>query len=450
MRGHLLVMDSDPGDLRALGVWAEERGFSIEHSPSGVLPTQRPGAALVPIGANNRAELAVLRARWPGLPVIVLAADPDPSRIVAAVRAGADDVAEKPIDPRQLQEILERLEPREGVVVVSSPTEGDATRALRKSENPALHRLMDVVDRAAKTDLTVLIRGESGTGKELVARSLHEQSDRARGPFVKVNCAALPSELLESELFGFERGAFTGAEKRKLGKFEHAEGGTIFLDEIGEMELPLQAKLLQVLQDGAFCRLGGQGDVRVDTRIVTATNRDLEAEVAHGKFREDLFFRINALNVWVPPLRERKEDLANLAEGFAERFAEEYGKAVPVLTEGFREELLAYAWPGNVRELENLIRRFVVLGGKSSIREEMGQKKHTETVGDGSSGRNQAGAVAGLKILAKRAAQTAERRVMEAVLQETRWNRKEAARRLSISYKALLYKMKENGLREDG
>jgi two-component system response regulator AtoC len=287
-----------------------------------------------------------------------------------------------------------------------------------------------------------------------VARTLHRLSSRHDKPFVKVNCAALPSELLESELFGFEKGAFTGAQKRKLGKFEFANGGTIFLDEIGEMSPPLQAKLLQVLQDGEFSRLGGERDVQVDTRVLAATNRDLEEAVAKGEFREDLFYRLNVVTVTLPPLRERGPAVAFLIEHFLEKFAREYKKTPKALSPEAMATLLAYPWPGNVRELENMLRRIVVLGSEQAVIQELAARtpKAVDRESDGAvvaellTPEFANGGSLDLKAIAKRAAAVAEKRVIARVLEQTRWNRKEAAERLQISYKALLYKMKDCGL----
>jgi two-component system, NtrC family, response regulator AtoC len=324
-------------------------------------------------------------------------------------------------------------------------------------DDPKMREVRDIIKQVADTDITVLVRGESGTGKELVARALHRLSSRVDRPFVKVNCAALPSELLESELFGFEKGAFTGAQRRKLGKFEYANHGTIFLDEISEMHPALQAKLLQVLQDGEFSRLGGESDVHVDTRVIAATNRNLEQAVADGSFREDLFYRLNVVTTQLPPLRERKDAIPLLVDHFLNMYNRQYGKSVKQLQPETLERFHAYHWPGNVRELENMVKRMVVLGNEPALLEEIthriglnGPSAEAESPFDLESlgGDLADGKGVDLKAIAKRAAQIAEKRVIERVLDQTRWNRKEAAERLQISYKALLYKMKENGLSE--
>jgi two-component system response regulator AtoC len=311
--------------------------------------------------------------------------------------------------------------------------------------------------------VTVLIHGESGVGKEVVSRTVHELSSRASERFVKVNCAALPEELLESELFGYERGAFTGASARKPGKFEVANGGTMFLDEIGEMSPKLQAKLLQVLQDGEFSRLGGDSDVRVDVRVVTATNRNLEEMVQRGAFREDLYYRINVVNVWVPPLRERREEIPVLVDYFLRRYAEQYGRPVQPLSEGLMRTFLHYEWPGNVRELENMVKRIVVLQDESAIAREIlaaqrsapapsptparAARVASEPEPPGEEAKEPAGPLS-LRDIGRQAARKAEREALERVLYETNWNRKKAARILAVSYKTLLQKIKECGLGE--
>jgi two-component system, NtrC family, response regulator AtoC len=323
-----------------------------------------------------------------------------------------------------------------------------------------------LVERVADTDVTVLLRGESGTGKELVARALHAASGRRRQPFVKVNCAALPGELLESELFGFERGAFTGALQQKAGKFEFANHGTMFLDEISEIPGSLQAKLLQVLQDGEFSRLGGREDVRVDVRVVAATNRDLERAVNDGYFREDLFFRLNVVCINLPPLRQRRDEIPRLTEYFLHKYSEHYNRPAPQLAQDTKRLFEEYGWPGNVRELENAVKRSVILGTDTAIRQELARalanhpgasvaaspSPSIERSAALSAAPAPAGAVeepepasgpCSLKDIARNAAREAERRLIAKTLHQTRWNRREAAELLGISYKALLYKIKE-------
>jgi two-component system response regulator AtoC len=331
-------------------------------------------------------------------------------------------------------------------------------------ENSALMRAVKrIIDRVAATDATVLIWGESGVGKELVARTLHQCSLRWDRPFVKVNCAALPLELLESELFGYERGAFTGAHRQKPGKFELADTGTIMLDEIGEMPLPLQAKLLQVLQDREFSRLGSRQDIKVDVRVIAATNKDLAKLVGQGQFREDLYYRLNVVNIHVPALRDRREEIPVLTEHFLSLYAHRYGRPRrPVAPETMRR-FMEYGWPGNIRELENIAKRIVVLGSEDWVNEELVPRRRPGELRPGPH-QDEAWAAEpapapkpepvsrpealGLKEIARQAAREAERVALKEVLDQVHWHRLEAARRLKISYKALLYKIREYGLKD--
>jgi two-component system response regulator AtoC len=269
--------------------------------------------------------------------------------------------------------------------------------------NEKMRRVKEILHRVADTDVPVLILGESGVGKEVVARYLHRNSNRRHNPFVKVNCAALPEELLESELFGYERGAFTGASRQKRGKFDLAHGGTLFLDEIAEMSPSLQAKLLQVLQDQEFSRLGGTRNIRVDVRVVAATNRNLPEEIKGGHFREDLYYRLSVVEVPIPPLRDRKEEIPLYLEYYQKKFASKYGKELKPVNETFRRALQAYDWPGNVRELQNVIQRYVIHGKQKEI-------------------------LAGM----------VSSQLIQETLGKTMWNRTEAAKRLNMSYKTLL------------
>ncbi|MBM4332573.1 MAG: GAF domain-containing protein [Deltaproteobacteria bacterium] len=305
-----------------------------------------------------------------------------------------------------------------------------------------MHRIKEIIDQVANTDVTILIQGESGVGKEVVARSLHLNSIRRDKPFVKVNCAALPQELLESELFGYEKGAFTGAYRQKPGKFELANGGTIFLDEIGEISSSLQAKLLQVLQDGEFSRLGGKKDVRVDVRVLVATNKKVEKAVKEGRFREDLYYRLNVVNITIPPLRERKEEIPVFVEYFLNKFGGKYHKKVKPLPPSLTDAFQQYNWPGNVRELENFIQRFLVLGSEEDIlRELISVAKHDVPMENGNNGKIKG--YLSLKEINRGAVRTAEIKVIYKALEQTNWNRKKAAELLNISYKSLLNKIKE-------
>ena len=304
-----------------------------------------------------------------------------------------------------------------------------------------------VIENVADTDVTVLIRGESGVGKDLVARAIHAASSRRGGPFVKVNCAAIPQGLLESEFFGHEKGAFTGAYRRKPGQFEYANRGTIYLDELGDLPLALQAKLLHVLQDFRFSRVGGHQLVEVDTRVVAATNRDLEAAMARGEFREDLYHRLNVVEIKMPPLRERREEIPALASRFLARFNSQYGRQKQLMPETLAR-LMEYPWLGNVRELENVIRRLVVLGdGEQAIEALVTRGRNGHNGHNGHFPAPQPAVVeGGLKEVGRRGAREAERKALREVLDSVSWNRAEAARILRVSYKTLLTKISEYGL----
>jgi two-component system response regulator AtoC len=324
----------------------------------------------------------------------------------------------------------------------------DRERASHLWASEKMTRIHEILEQVADADVTVLIHGESGVGKEVVARAVHDLSNRREAPFVKVNCAALPAELLESELFGYERGAFTGATGRKAGKFEIADGGTMFLDEIAEMGPPLQAKLLQVLQDGEFAPLGGQHDVRVDVRVVAATNRNLDDMVRNGGFREDLFYRLNVVNVWVPPLRERREEIPIFVDHFLDQYSVRYGRERHPVSDRLAQAFQAYSWPGNVRELENMVKRIVVLQSEDAIADEIFQRHPGGAVSQDESAPEldpDNGPVS-LREIGRRAARDAEREALRKVLYQTNWNRKKAAKILEVSYKTLLQKIKECGL----
>jgi two-component system response regulator AtoC len=308
--------------------------------------------------------------------------------------------------------------------------------------SPALQQLRLKLERIGDTPVPVLITGESGTGKEVLARLLHRQSQSAGGPFVKLNCPAIPATLLESELFGFEKGAFTGAHASKPGRIEQAEGGTVFLDEIGELELGLQAKLLQLLQDGCFMRLGGQREVRARARMLFATNRRLEDEVAAARFRCDLYYRINVVGFELPPLRHRREDIPVLTEYFRREFSSRYRRTTPPLGRALLEAMQAYAWPGNVRELENLMKRYVLLGGEEDLWRQVAAPPRPPAEPAFELG---TGGVA-LKSVTRQAVQELEREIILQALEANQWNRKRAAEALHISYRGLLYKLKEAGV----
>ena len=311
-----------------------------------------------------------------------------------------------------------------------------------------MDRIREVIDQVASTDVTVLIQGESGVGKEIVARALHLHSPRRDKPFIKVNCAALPEELLESELFGYEKGAFTGAYRQKPGKFELAHNGTIFLDEIGDISPSLQAKLLQVLQDGEFSRLGGKTDIQVDVRVLVATNKDLDEAVRDGRFREDFYYRLNVVNIFVPPLRERRQEIPLFVNHFLDIYGKKYDKRINPPSPKLMKMFMQHLWSGNIRELENMIKRLVLLGDEGAIIEELNSEVKRKRVLQKSKSQlqNPFPPILPLKEVSRRAAMQAEREAILKVLGQTNWNRKRAAKLLNVSYKAILYKIKEYGL----
>ncbi len=464
----VLVIDDDPGVRDYLEALVSRQGYQVSAMSGGEealkrLDEIRPDLVTLDVvlpGMDGLETLRQLKQRLPEVPVVMLSGHGQARTIVEARRLGASDFLRKPFEVEELelafQKALEKRALRAEVEELRGRARSETELLLLDAGNPRMKEIREIIEQVADTDITVLIRGESGTGKEVVARTLFQLSSRRERPFVKVNCAALPSELLESELFGFEKGAFTGAQKRKLGKFEYANHGTIFLDEIGEMSPALQAKLLQVLQDGEFSRLGGESDIKVDTRVIAATNRNLEKAVQEGSFREDLFYRLNVVTVDLPPLRERRDAVPLLVDFFLHKYNEQYRKSLKALSPETMELLLRHSWPGNVRELENLVKRMVVLGSDQSVAQELAARVGTRRDEAGGGPFDLAalgvdfnnGNGVDLKAVSKRASQMAEKRVIERVLHQTRWNRKEAAERLQISYKALLYKMKEAGLSE--
>lgn len=311
-----------------------------------------------------------------------------------------------------------------------------------------MNKIKSIIDEIAQTDITVLIKGESGTGKELLAHIIHSNSNRNHKPLVKVNCAAIPNGLLESELFGYEKGAFTGAHIKKPGKFELANNGTILLNDIGEMDISTQAKLLEVLQDGMFFRLGGEGEVIVNTRVIATTKDHLERSMREGHFREDLFFRINVINITVPPLRDRRDQILPLSLYYFDFYKKKYQRDVPPFSTRVVQALRDYHWPGNIRELENVVKRIVLFGKEEMILETLERPKLDQSI----QGAPIPPENFNLKGVGRKAAEEAEKRLIEDTLQKTHWNRKKAAQLLRVSYKALLYKIQKyrlDGLEKD-
>ncbi|MBN2298703.1 MAG: sigma-54-dependent Fis family transcriptional regulator [Deltaproteobacteria bacterium] len=462
----ILVVDDDDSIRRYIAKLLTQSGYDVitESNGKDAINELRTGTevSLVILDIlmpemDGLETLAELRKLSGDLPVLMLSALGQTNIIVKAMKSGATDYLVKPFEEEELElAITKSLEKKKLLTEISSLKKQlriDELRGEFMYNSPKMQRVKDLVDQVAETDVSVLIEGESGTGKELVARALHYSSGMRDKPFVKVNCAALPHELLESELFGYERGAFTGAYKAKAGKFELANNGTIFLDEIGEMDLGIQSKLLQVLQEGTFSRLGGKQDVKVNVRIITATNRDLRKAVEQGIFREDIYYRLNVVNIHIPPLSERNEDIIYLFEYFLDAYNEKYGKNVILDKEEVYPLLLGYSWPGNVRELKNQVKRLVILGDINDLMRYLKdggafvQGKHVkETRQETLDVVNNDKEIMPLKLAAKEASLKAERDMILRALRGTNWNKKKAAQMLQISYKALLYKIKECGI----
>jgi DNA-binding NtrC family response regulator len=465
----VLVVDDEPSMCNYLRTLLGQFGFhavSVQNGDDAVRQVQLFNPAVVVMdllmpGKDGLRTLEEVKAIRPDVSVIMLSGHGRTQSIVKAMKLGAADFLNKPFDPEELNlkitHVLDRAELASEVRTLERQIQEQTTYQLLMGSNEKMRQVRQIVDQVARTDVTILIRGESGSGKEVVARTIYNESLRKDKPFVKINCAALPEELLESELFGYERGAFTGANQRKPGKFELANHGTIFLDEISEMHPALQAKLLQVLQDGEFSRLGGEGDVQVDVRVIAATNRDLQRAVREGAFREDLYYRLNVVSITLPPLRERRDEIQMLAEHFLTRYSQQYNRPRRPLSEETTRRFMTYHWPGNVRELENMIKRVVVLGNEAAIHTEFAIRSRELPPEEQAAavGADVAAAMPiepesektiSLKEVGREAARKAERQIIAQVLQRTRWNRKEAAEMLQISYKALLYKIKENEL----
>jgi DNA-binding NtrC family response regulator len=536
----VLVVDDEEQVRTFLGELLSSSGYQVRCASSGsqaleMLSGGSFDVVLLDVMMPEMSGLEVLRryrASGGGAPVIVLSALSGAEDAMRAMKMGASDYLSKPFSNDELEDAMSRAlgsrmparqAPAAQVAAAASSREESSGERILISHSPAMRKVRALVERIADTDVPVLLLGESGTGKEVIAREVHARSNRRNRPFIKVNCAALPGELLESELFGHERGAFTGATAEKPGKFELADQGTIFLDEIGEMAIRLQAKLLQVLQDEEFFRVGGKKSVRVDSRVVVATNRELEREIELGNFREDLFYRLNVVAIRLPALRERPEDVVPLTDHFLKKYGKQFMSGVAELPPEVLRAFTEYEWPGNVRELENMVRRLCVLKDATLVLDELRSGGRTPASapslptsygGDGDveppaptmrmpvpvsmppatmTAAGPGGSVQvlempargvvpatevpanqvasapkytnpfdvpqpppppptmpeaemSLKDIGKRAAMLAEREAILAMLQRTAWNKRRAASKLRISYKALLYKIKECGI----
>jgi two-component system, NtrC family, response regulator AtoC len=504
---NIAVVDDDSGFAGYLRTFLALRGYEARAYTRGdeivaaIRQGEPPDIVLLDVampGMDGLQTLKALKAARPELQVIMLSGREHAATIVEAVRLGAADYVVKPDDPEGLGEIaldaaIKQAFERNRLVHELSDlrrqlSDDQSDAFIGWSESPAMRQVALIVEQVSDSDVTVLIRGESGVGKELVARAIHQRSTRRNKAFVKVNCAALPAELLESELFGHEKGAFTGAATTRIGKFEQAHGGTIFLDEIGEMKPALQAKLLHVLQDAEFTKLGSNKKITVDVRVVTATNRDLEQMMVRGDFREDLYYRLKVIEAYVPPLRERRDEIPKLTDFFLAKYSQRYNRPARSISEELRQHFLGYEWPGNVRELENMIKRFVILQDESLVIRELSKPRLVPNLppmepGPPAFHAPAPQAVAApppqafgvppssavpvdaedadeeadvppppstdgrrLSDVAREAALSAERTVIADTLRQVHWNRRKAAQLLGVSYKTLLNKIKETGI----
>lgn len=459
----ILIVDDEPSMLRYTRTLLEVDRYSVETASSGHEAVRRVQEGLSPNlilldmampSMNGLQTLEQCKKLRPEQKIVMLSCVSDTGTVVQAIKLGALDYVTKPFYKAELDAVLKRClepekaeKPAKAVVEAHRYTVSDDVQVENLEDDffflaasPQMKQIRAQVSLVAKVDVPVLLLGESGVGKEILARLIHKMSIRAHRPLLKVNCAALPAELLESELFGYDAGAFTGANRSKPGKFELCNKGTMLLDEIGEMSTGLQAKLLHVLQDGTFSRLGSRSNVNVDVRVLAATNINIQEAIANRTLREDLYYRLNAFTMQIPPLRERREEIPLLLKHFMNRLAERYATTPLSYSERLMQSCMQYHWPGNLRELGNFVKRYLVLQDESMAIAELEAKNKGAIAEDA----RLAGAPeGGLKSLVRGLKDEAELKAIEQALTATNWNRKMAAARLNISYKALLYKIKQ-------
>ncbi len=460
----ILVVDDEPGMLRYIETLLELESFRVETVRDGAQAIERlqhdplPSLVLLDVlmpGLDGLQTLEQLRRLHPWLKVVMLSCVTDSRKVVQAMRMGAQDYLTKPFEQAELLATIEMCLGRSQSAAAAHTEEiedlGDGIFFI--AATPAMHKLRNQAKLVANVDIPVLLLGESGSGKEVLAKLIHKYSPRAHRTFLKVNCAAVPSDLLESELFGYEPGAFTGATHAKPGKFELCNKGTILLDEIGEMSFALQAKLLHVLQDQQFARLGGRNTIQVDVRILAATNIDVQQAMASKKLREDLYYRLNGFTLHLPPLRERKEEIPILLKHFMQQVAEHYARPALPITPTLLQACHQYHWPGNLRELGNFVKRYLILADEEMAVSELRAvspdkgRAAAAAVGAGIDTSNARNSADNLKALLRDLKGAAETEAIAKALEQTHWNRRKAAEMLNISYKALLYKIKQYDIR---
>jgi two-component system response regulator AtoC len=449
----ILLVDDELGMLRYIKTLLEVDDYKVETATTGEEAVERvqkglhPSLVLLDLlmpGIDGLQTLEQLRQIQPNLKVVMLSCVGDTRKVVQAMRLGAHDYITKPFQKSELDAVIDQCL---GTNQQNYPGEVEQLTedTFFVAASPAMRKIRSQAALVANVDIPVLLLGESGAGKEVLAKLIHKLSPRAHRTFLKVNCAAVPADLLESELFGYEAGAFTGATHPKPGKFELCNKGTILLDEIGEMPPLLQAKLLHVLQDQQFSRLGSRSVIKVDVRILAATNINIPEALASKRLREDLYYRLNAFTLTVPPLRERKEEIPILLKHFMSTMSERYARSPLPLSSTLMQACLNHPWPGNLRELSNFVKRYIVLADEQAAILELRPKS------DGAGAPfdpNHADGSGGLKSLARSAKDEAEAEAIAKALEETNWNRKQAAVLLKISYKALLYKIRQYGIAE--
>ncbi len=463
---HVLIVDDELNIRRVLAAMLAREGYEVTAAADGeqalaVLqktPVHVVVTDLIMPRLGGMELLGRVAAEFPDVPVIVITAHGTVDSAVQALKAGAFDYITKPFEQEELKKVIAKATRAHEIERqnVHGPTKA-GEKAPLIGHSSAMRQIFEIVAKVAESPSTILITGESGTGKELIARELHQGSSRRDKPLIKVNCAAIPKDLVESELFGYERGAFTGAVGSKPGRFELADGGTLFLDEIGEIPVEMQVKLLRALQESEFERVGGIKTLHVDVRLIAATNRDLQALIADGRFREDLFYRLAVVPISLPPLRDRREDIPLLVHHFIGKYDQRLGKRVERVDEEAMQMLLSYSWPGNIRELENLMERSVlfadgpiILG--SSLPDALRERSSGATVpiaAVGPLGAIAAPSGASMKEIVRHAQAELEKELISRALEETGGNVTRAAKRLQISRKSLQVKMKDLGLRGD-